>query len=114
MKENKNFTPKTYVIKTDLLTLEKVGDLLLDLDLGGLIGLNDKTEGKEKSISELILKLTAGRKVREFLNLVTGNAIGETIESSEIMAIIMGFFKAIGKDIGGVLNEIPIVNQMKK
>ena len=85
----------TYEIKTDLLTIEKVFDVLKECGLDHLLmGSDDK---KELDTKKIFLDLFMNKKLRKLLNVITGNQVKETVEQEEAQQILQGFFLAFLK-----------------
>jgi len=88
---------KRFNIKTDLLTIEKVFDVLKDSGLEHLLmGAN---EDKEVNTAEIFFKLFRDKKLRKLLSVVTGGQVkkDDPIEQDEAVQILQGFFLAFLK-----------------
>ena len=81
-------------IDTGLGTLEKVYDILEDVGLESMIDLDANNLNKnDLDLKTVFNKLFKGRKLREFLNIITDGAIGEINLSGEVgLSLVKAFF----------------------
>jgi len=84
-----------------LSVLEEAADLLFDLGLEKLVGLAAENKDTEVNFMKIIKQLLKERKLRELLNIITKNELGDTdLDITNCVELISGFFLGIMKSVG--------------
>ncbi len=100
-KEQEVKEEKGYIIKTDLVTLEKVADIAFEAGVDGFLS------GKAESVDlqGVLVKLFKEKKLRELLEVITGEKI-DNIELEKAGYIIATFLQDMGQILRSVIGSM--------